>query len=137
MTRVVVAKAGLDGHDRGAKVVARVLRDAGMEVIYLGLRNRPEHIARVAIEEDAKVIGLSMLSGSHLPLTKKLMDSLGAHHALDIGVVVGGTIPQHDIPRLTAIGVAAVTPTSTPLDEVVEVIRRVAAEERDEYAAGR
>lgn len=137
MTRVVVAKAGLDGHDRGAKVVARVLRDAGMEVIYLGLRNRPEHIARVAIEEDAQVIGLSMLSGSHLPLTKKLMDSLAAHDALDIGVVVGGTIPQHDIPRLTAIGVAAVAPTSTPLDEVVEVVRRVAANERDGYAAGR
>jgi methylmalonyl-CoA mutase, C-terminal domain len=136
LTRVVVAKAGLDGHDRGAKIVARVLRDAGMEVIYLGLRNRPEHIAQVAIEEDARVIGLSMLSGSHLPLTKKLMDYLVANDALDIGVVVGGTIPRDDIPRLMAMGVAAVTPTSTPLDVVVEVVRRVASKEGEGYAAG-
>lgn len=136
MTRVVVAKAGLDGHDRGAKVVARVLRDAGMEVIYLGLRNRPEHIAQVAVEEDARVIGLSMLSGSHLPLTRTLMDYLAANNALDIGVVVGGTIPRGDIPRLRAMGVAAVTPTSTPLDVVVDVVRRVASKEGDGHAAG-
>lgn len=125
--RVLVAKPGLDGHDRGAKVVARALRDGGMEVVYLGLRNTPRQIAAIAVQEDVHVVGLSVLSGSHLPLARKMLAALSDAGGGDIPVVVGGTIPPDDIAELQALGVAAVMPTSTPLDEVVETVRRVGA----------
>ena len=122
-TRVLVAKPGLDGHDRGAKLVARALRDAGFEVIYTGIRQRPEAIAAVAVQEDVRVVGLSILSGAHVPLTKKTADALRAAGADDIVLVVGGTIPQKDVARLEAAGAAAVYPTGTPLETLIESIR--------------
>src|SRR5436305_10739610 len=111
--RVLVAKPGLDGHDRGAKLVARALRDAGFEVIYTGIRQRPEAIAAVALQEDVQVVGLSILSGAHVALTKKTADALRAAGADDVALVVGGTIPERDVPRLLAAGAAAVSPTRT------------------------
>jgi methylmalonyl-CoA mutase C-terminal domain/subunit len=127
-TRFLIAKPGLDGHDRGAKLVARALRDAGFEVIYLGLRQRPDAIASVAVQEDVEVVGLSILSGAHLPLTQKTADALRSAGADDIKLVVGGTIPQRDVPRLQAAGAAAVFPTGTDLDVVVETMRALAQE---------
>jgi methylmalonyl-CoA mutase C-terminal domain/subunit len=121
--RVLVAKPGLDGHDRGAKLVARALRDAGFEVIYLGIRQRPEAIAAVAVQEDVKIVGLSILSGSHVALTQKTADALRAAGADDVLLVVGGTIPQRDVARLEAAGAAAVYPTGTPLETLVESLR--------------
>lgn len=129
--RVLIAKPGLDGHDRGAKVVARALRDAGMEVIYLGLRNTPGHIASAAVQEDVDVVGLSVLSGSHLPLARKVVAALRDTDGEDIPVVMGGTIPPDDIPVLEDAGIAAVLPTSVPLDDVVATIRRLVDSERD------
>jgi len=123
--RVLVAKPGLDGHDRGAKLVARVLRDAGFEVIYTGIRQRPEAIAAVAVQEDVQIVGLSILSGAHVPLTKKTADALRAAGADDVHLVVGGTIPRGDVPRLEAAGAAAVYPTGTPVEELVESIRKL------------
>ncbi|HWC39837.1 MAG TPA: cobalamin B12-binding domain-containing protein [Acidimicrobiales bacterium] len=121
--RVLVAKPGLDGHDRGAKLVARTLRDAGFEVIYLGIRQRPEWIAAVALQEDVQIVGLSLLSGAHVALTRKTADALRAVGADDVVLVVGGTIPQRDVPRLEAVGAAAVYPTGTPLEALVESMR--------------
>jgi methylmalonyl-CoA mutase C-terminal domain/subunit len=118
--RVLIAKPGLDGHDRGAKLIARALRDAGFEVIYLGLRQKPEVIAAVAAQEDVDVVGLSILSGAHVGLTQKTAAALRAAGAGDIKLVVGGTIPQRDIPTLEAAGVDGVFPTGTPLETVVE-----------------
>jgi methylmalonyl-CoA mutase C-terminal domain/subunit len=106
--RVVIAKPGLDGHDRGAKVIARALRDAGMEVIYTGLRQTPEQIVAAALQEDADVIGLSILSGAHNHIAPRLMDLLKAKGLDDVLVVIGGIIPDLDIPRLTAIGVKGI-----------------------------
>jgi methylmalonyl-CoA mutase C-terminal domain/subunit len=126
-TRVVVAKPGLDGHDRGAKLVARALRDAGFEVIYTGIRQRPEAIAAVAVQEDVQIVGLSILSGAHVPLTKKTADALRAAGADDVHLVVGGTIPRGDVERLRAAGAAAVFPTGTPLEELVDSIRKLSA----------
>jgi methylmalonyl-CoA mutase C-terminal domain/subunit len=123
MARVLIAKPGLDGHDRGAKIVARALRDAGFEVIFTGIRQRVEAIVATALQEDVDLVGLSILSGAHLALTGKVIDGLRAAEAADIAVVVGGTIPQHDIDRLRAIGVAGVFPTGTPLDDLVRDIR--------------
>jgi methylmalonyl-CoA mutase C-terminal domain/subunit len=120
---VLVAKPGLDGHDRGAKLVARTLRDAGFEVIYTGIRQRPEAIAAVALQEDVGIVGLSILSGAHVALTKKTADALRAAGAENIVLVVGGTIPKRDVPRLEEVGAAAVYPTGTPLDELVESVR--------------
>jgi len=117
--RVLVGKPGLDGHDRGAKLVARVLRDAGFEVIYLGIRQRPQEIAAVAVQEDVDIVGLSILSGAHVALTRKTADALKAAGADDITLVVGGTIPQRDVPKLEAAGAAAVYPTDTDLDAIV------------------
>ncbi|TDV49814.1 cobalamin B12-binding domain-containing protein [Actinophytocola oryzae] len=117
--RVLVAKPGLDGHDRGAKIVARALRDAGFEVIFTGIRQRVEHIVTVAVQEDVAVVGLSILSGAHLTLTARIVEGLRAADAANIAVVVGGTIPPADVPRLLAAGAAAVFPTGTPLDTVV------------------
>ena len=127
-TRVLVGKPGLDGHDRGAKLVARALRDAGFEVIYLGIRQRPETIAAAAVQEDVRVVGLSILSGAHVALTEKTARALREAGGEDVLLVVGGTIPQRDVPRLEAAGAAAVYPTGTPLEELVESLRRLTAE---------
>lgn len=120
---VLVAKPGLDGHDRGAKVIARALRDAGMEVVFLGIRQTPGEIASVAIQEDVDVIGLSVLSGSHLKLTRRVLDELAGRGGGDIPVLVGGTIPPQDTQPLLDLGVASVLPTSTPMDDVVAAVR--------------
>lgn len=125
--RVLVAKPGLDGHDRGAKLVARALRDAGFEVIYLGIRQRPEAIAAVAVQEDAQIVGLSILSGAHVALTRKTSEALRAAGGDDIALVVGGTIPQRDVPRLEEYGAVGVYPTGTPLEQVVESMKALAA----------
>jgi len=125
--RVLVAKPGLDGHDRGAKIVARTLRDAGFEVVYTGIRRRVEEIVSIAVAEDVAVVGLSILSGAHLGLTTKVVEGLRAADAADIAVVVGGTIPQADVPKLLEAGAAAVFPTGTPLDQLVSEIRALTA----------
>jgi methylmalonyl-CoA mutase, C-terminal domain len=117
--RVLIAKPGLDGHDRGAKVVAHALRDAGFEVIYSGLKRTPDEIVAEAIQEDVDVIGLSVLSGAHLPLSRKLLDRLQAAGAADVAVVVGGTIPAQDAAALSSLGVRRVFPMGTPLPEIV------------------
>jgi methylmalonyl-CoA mutase, C-terminal domain len=119
--RVVLAKPGLDGHDRGLKVVAMALRDAGAEVIYLGLRQSTARIAEAAVDEDADVVGVSVLSGAHLDLVGSLLDELGRRGAAGVGmpVVVGGTIPEADAARLRQLGAAAVFPSGTSLDQVV------------------
>lgn len=121
--RVLVAKPGLDGHDRGAKVVARALSDAGFEVIYTGIRQKPAEIAAAAIQEDVQVVGLSILSGAHLSLTRKVVEALRAFGAVDIQVVVGGTIPAGDIARLKEIGATEVYPTGTKLAALVASMR--------------
>jgi methylmalonyl-CoA mutase, C-terminal domain len=121
--RILVAKPGLDGHDRGAKIVARTLRDAGFEVIYTGIRQRIEDIASIAVQEDVAVVGLSILSGAHLSLTTRTIEALRAADAADIAVVVGGTIPHADVPKLLSAGAAAVFPTGTSLDVLVREIR--------------
>jgi methylmalonyl-CoA mutase, C-terminal domain len=121
--RVLVAKPGLDGHDRGAKVIARGLKDAGMEVIYLGLRLTPEQIAEAAIQEDVDVIGLSSLSGAHLSLFPKVVDLVKAKSDKKVLVIVGGIIPRKDIPVLTKAGIAAVFGPGTPMSEISEFIQ--------------
>jgi methylmalonyl-CoA mutase C-terminal domain/subunit len=121
--RVVVAKPGLDGHDRGAKVVARALRDAGMEVIYTGLHQTPEQIVEAAIQEDADAVGLSVLSGAHMTLFRKVIDLLRARDAADIVVFGGGIIPQADLPELREMGVARVFTPGAPTQEIVEWVR--------------
>ena len=126
--RVLVGKPGLDGHDRGAKLVARALRDAGFEVIYLGIRQRPETIAVVAVQEDVRVVGLSILSGAHVSLTRKTADALRDAGAGDVLLVVGGTIPKRDVPKLEAAGAAAVFPTGTPLEDLVDRLRQLTSE---------
>jgi len=125
--RVLVAKAGLDGHDRGAKVVARILRDAGMEVVYTGLHRTPEQIVSAAVQEDVDVVGISLLSGAHLTLVPRVVDQLRASGAGDVAVVVGGVIPDEDVPALRDQGVAGVFPQDTPPDEIVARIRELAA----------
>jgi methylmalonyl-CoA mutase C-terminal domain/subunit len=125
--RVLVAKPGLDGHDRGAKLVARTLRDAGFEVIYTGIRQKPETIAAVAVQEDVQIVGLSILSGAHVALTQKTADALRAAGADDVLLVVGGTIPQRDVPKLEAAGAAAVYPTGTPLEDLVASMRALSS----------
>ena len=122
--RVVVAKVGLDGHDRGAKIIARALRDAGMEVIYTGLHQTPEQVLEAAIQEDADAIGISILSGAHMTLVPKIVDLLRENEADDILVFVGGTIPKADIPRLKEIGVGEVFTPGTPTKKAVEYVRQ-------------
>ena len=122
-TRVLIAKPGLDGHDRGAKVVARALRDAGFEVVFTGIRQRIEQIVSTAVQEDVAVVGLSILSGAHLALTRRTLEALKVAGAADIAVVVGGTVPAGDVPRLMELGAAAVFPTGTPLEVVVAGMR--------------
>ena len=121
--RIVVAKPGLDGHDRGAKVIARALRDAGHEVIYTGLHQTPEQIVETAIQEDADVIGLSVLSGAHMTLFKKLIGLLAERDASDIVVIGGGIIPEGDIPLLKEMGVAEVFTPGAPTTRIVEWVR--------------
>ena len=121
--RVLVAKPGLDGHDRGAKVIARALRDAGMEVIYAGLRQTPEMIVSAALQEDVQVIGLSILSGAHNAIVPRVMELLREKNMTDVSVIVGGTIPDEDAARLKSQGVAAVFQPGAPLDGIVEFIR--------------
>lgn len=132
--RVLVAKPGLDGHDRGAKVIARTLRDAGFEVIYTGLRRSVESIVAAAIQEDVQLIGLSLLSGAHLPLTQKLMAKLN-EAGVTIPVVVGGTIPEQDIPALQQLGVRRIFLPSTPLDEVVREVTAIVEQAQQEETA--
>ena len=121
--RVVVAKPGLDGHDRGAKIIARALRDAGMEVIYTGLHQTPEQIVETAIQEDADAIGLSVLSGAHMTLFRKLIDLLKERDATDIVVFGGGIIPEEDIPELERLGVARIFTPGATTTEIVDWVR--------------
>ncbi|MBC7261003.1 MAG: cobalamin B12-binding domain-containing protein [Chloroflexi bacterium] len=122
--RVLIAKPGLDGHDRGAKVVARALRDAGMEVIYTGLRQTPEMIAQAALQEDVDVVGLSILSGAHMTLVPRVMQLLKQYGLDDVAVFVGGIIPDEDVPALQQLGVKGVYGPGTPLGDIVEAIRQ-------------
>ena len=121
--RVLVAKPGLDGHDRGAKVIARALRDAGMEVVYTGLRQTPEMIVNAALQEDVQVIGLSILSGAHNAIVPRVMELLKEQQMSDVLVIVGGIVPDEDAAQLKALGVAAVYPPGSSLDSIVEFIR--------------
>ena len=122
--RVLVAKPGLDGHDRGAKVIARALRDAGMEVIYTGLRQTPEMVVSAALQEDVNVIGLSILSGAHNAIMPRVMDLLRQNKMDDVLVIIGGIIPDQDIPGLKQAGVAGIFLPGTPMNEIVEFIRQ-------------
>jgi methylmalonyl-CoA mutase C-terminal domain/subunit len=125
--RVVVAKPGLDGHDRGAKIIARALRDAGMEVIYTGLHQTPEQIVATVIQEDADAVGLSILSGAHMTLVPKIVELLREEEAGEVVVTVGGTIPADDIPELKRLGVAAVFTPGAPTQEIIDFIRGAVA----------
>jgi methylmalonyl-CoA mutase C-terminal domain/subunit len=125
--RVLIAKPGLDGHDRGAKIIARALRDAGFEVVFTGIRQRIEDIVAAAVQEDVAIVGLSILSGAHLALATRTIEALRAAGAGDIAVVVGGTIPAADVPRLKAAGAAAVFSTGTPLAAVVTTMEDLCA----------
>ena len=122
--RVVVAKVGLDGHDRGAKIIARALRDAGMEVIYTGLHQTPEQVVEAAIQEDADAIGISILSGAHMTLIPKITELLRENEAEDILVFAGGTIPKGDIPKLKELGVGEIFTPGTPTTKAVEYVRQ-------------
>lgn len=123
-TRVVIAKPGLDGHDRGARVIARALRDAGMEVIYTGLRQTPEQIVSAALQEDAAVIGLSILSGAHMHICPRIMTLLEEQGLRDVLVVVGGIIPDVDIPKLNKIGVRGIFLPGTTMQDIVDFIKQ-------------
>jgi methylmalonyl-CoA mutase C-terminal domain/subunit len=125
--RILVGKPGLDGHDRGAKVVALALKDAGMEVIYTGLHRTLEQIVAAAVQEAVDVIGLSIMSGAHLPICRRLLDLMASEGIQDIPVVVGGVIPKPDIAELKEMGIQGVFPGGTPFDEIVAGIRAVAA----------
>ena len=122
--RVVIAKPGLDGHDRGAKVIARALRDAGMEVIYTGLRQTPEQIVGAALQEDADVIGLSILSGAHMHICPRVMELLKEKGLTDVLVVIGGIIPDVDVPKLQAIGVRGIFLPGSPMQDIVDFITK-------------
>ena len=126
--RVLIAKVGLDGHDRGVKVVARTLRDAGLDVIYTGLHRTPQEVVDAAIQEDVDVIGISILSGAHMTVFPRVLDLLAEKGATDILVVGGGVIPDEDVAALTALGVKAILLQDTPPEAIVAMIRRVVAE---------
>jgi len=121
--RFLMASPGLDGHDRGAKVVTRALKDAGMEVIYLGIHRTAEEIVRAAVQEDVDFVGLSMLSGAHLILTEQVLKKMTEQKIDDIPLVVGGTIPKRDREKLKELGVALIFPTQTPLDEIISALK--------------
>lgn len=127
--RVLIGKPGLDGHDRGAKVIARALRDAGMEVIYTGIRRTPQEIVESAIQEDVDVIGLSILSGAHKNLCKKIIELLKEKNA-DIPVMLGGIIPEEDITELKEIGIVEIFIPGTPLSEIIEKVKNIALERK-------
>ena len=122
--RVVIAKPGLDGHDRGAKVIARALRDAGMEVIYTGLRQTPEQIVEAALQEDADVIGVSILSGAHTHICPRMMQLINEKGLDDVLVLVGGIIPDADVPKLKEIGISGVFQPGTPMQDIIDFIQR-------------
>jgi len=124
--RVVVAKPGLDGHDRGAKIIARALRDAGMEVIYTGLHQTPEQIVETVIQEDADAVGLSILSGAHMTLVPRVVELLKSRDVEDVVVIVGGTIPADDIPELKRLGVAQVFTPGASTQEIIDFMREAA-----------
>ncbi len=126
--RVLVAKPGLDGHDRGAKVVARALRDAGMEVIYTGLRQTPEMIAEAALQEDVDVVGLSVLSGAHMALVPRVMELLKANGQEDVRVFVGGIIPDEDVPQLKQMGVSGIYGPGASTEDIIRDVRQSAME---------
>jgi methylmalonyl-CoA mutase C-terminal domain/subunit len=126
--RVVVAKPGLDGHDRGAKIIARALRDAGMEVIYTGLHQTPEQIVETVLQEDADAVGLSILSGAHMTLVPRVIELLREQDAGDVVVTVGGTIPNQDIPELKELGVAEVFTPGAPTSKIIEFIEGAVGE---------
>jgi methylmalonyl-CoA mutase, C-terminal domain len=134
--KIVVAKPGLDGHDRGAKVVARALRDAGMEVVYTGLHQTPEQIVQTAIQEDADVVGLSVLSGAHMTLFRRVIDLLRERDAADILVFGGGIIPEADIPQLREMGVAEIFTPGTPTHAIVDWLHAHVAVPDGETEAG-
>ena len=121
--RVLIAKPGLDGHDRGAKVVARALRDAGMEVIYTGIRQTPQMIAEAALQEDVDVVGLSILSGAHLELFPRIVDELKARHVDDVLLFAGGIIPEHDIPQVKELGFTGVFGPGTNTRDIIQFVR--------------
>ncbi len=129
--KVLVAKLGIDGHDRGAKVIARALKDAGFEVVYTGIRQTPEQVVMAALQEDVDVIGVSILSGAHIHHVKKLMEKLKEMNADDIPVVVGGTIPLIDIEPLKSMGVREVFLPGSSLKTIVDIVRRLAEEKRE------
>ena len=126
--RVLIAKPGLDGHDRGAKVVARALRDAGMEVIYTGLRQTPEMIAEAALHEDVDAVGISILSGAHMALVPRLLELLRQQGQSQVAVLVGGIIPDEDVPALRQAGVAAIFGPGTPTSDVIEAFRQAVSQ---------
>jgi methylmalonyl-CoA mutase, C-terminal domain len=128
--RVVVAKPGLDGHDRGAKIIARALRDAGMEVIYTGLHQTPEQIAETVLQEDADAVGLSILSGAHMTLVPRVVDLLNEQGAEDVVVTVGGTIPSDDVPELKKLGVAEVFTPGASTQSIIDYIRDAVEQRR-------
>ena len=128
--RVVVAKPGLDGHDRGAKIIARALRDAGMEVIYTGLHQTPEQIAETVLQEDAHAVGLSILSGAHMTLVPRVVELLKQQGADDVVVTVGGTIPQDDIPELKRLGVAEIFTPGSSTQSIIDFIREAVEGDR-------
>ena len=123
--KILIGKPGLDGHDRGAKVIALALRDAGMEVIYTGLHQTVEQIVRAAVQEAVDVVGLSIMSGAHLPICRKILQMMKSEGIKEIPVVVGGVIPKQDIPELNKLGIAAVFPGGTPFDKIVSSIKKV------------
>jgi methylmalonyl-CoA mutase, C-terminal domain len=128
--RVLIAKPGLDGHDRGAKVIARALRDAGMEVIYTGLRQTPEMIAEAALQEDVDVVGLSILSGAHMALAPRILELLGANGQKHVKVFIGGIIPDEDTPRLKELGISGVYGPGASTEQIVTDIRDAIADVR-------
>ena len=126
--RVLVAKPGLDGHDRGAKVVVRALRDAGIEVIYTGLRQTPEMVAEAALQEDVDVVGLSILSGAHMALVPRVLELLKANGQEQVRVFIGGIIPDEDVPRLKELGVSAIYGPGAPTEDIIKDIRAAVTE---------
>jgi methylmalonyl-CoA mutase C-terminal domain/subunit len=128
--RVLIAKPGLDGHDRGAKVTARALRDAGMEVIYTGLRQTPEMVVEAALQEDVDAIGLSILSGAHMPLTERILELMAANDMNDVPLLLGGIIPDEDAARLRQMGVSAVFGPGASLDDIIAAFREAIAARR-------
>jgi methylmalonyl-CoA mutase cobalamin-binding domain/chain len=126
--RVLIAKVGLDGHDRGAKVVARCLRDAGMDVIYTGLHRSSEEVVLAAVQEDVDILGVSLLSGAHMTILPRVIEELHRQDAADILVVAGGVIPDEDIPQLLKLGVAKILSQDTPLDQIPNELRKLLAE---------